>query len=117
MECELRIFTPRWGHEDVYTVSLDRGSMIISRDRRVATCGWRDNLDPVWAGEDLEAILRNDSIYPPSILPRLLEHVWTSWRSSEIDDAAAEQELQALADWLNTITRAKPDTKFWRTYF
>jgi len=117
MECELRIFSPRWGRDDVYGVNLQRESMTVALAPRVATCTWRENRDPVWGGEDLETILRNDSIYPPSILPRLFEHVWTSWRGGEIDDAAAARELEALTVWLNEITRAKPATDFWRRYF
>lgn len=40
-----------------------------------------------------------------------------AWRGGEIDTAQAEAELRALADWINAVTRAKPRTDFWRTYF
>ena len=74
---------------------------------RTAKCTWRDNLDPEWSGESLADILQNDMIYPPSIFPRLIEHAWLAWRSGELDDAAVDGELNALADWLNKISKSK----------
>lgn len=114
---ELQIYSPRWGHDDTYEVTLTRDALVIALGPRSATCTWRDNLDPEWGEESLEDILRNDSIYPPSIFPRLLEHAWRSWRDGDLDDAAVDTALKALADWLNGITRTKPDSGFWRKYF
>lgn len=114
---KLRIYSPRWGHEDTYELGLTRDSLVITRGERSAKCTWRENLDPEWSGECLDGILQNDLIYPPSIFPRLIKHAWLSWRSGEIDDAAVDTELNALATWLNVITKAKPDTEFWKKYF
>jgi hypothetical protein len=116
-EVELRIFSPRWGHDDTYKVTLTRESMTVTLMPRSATCVWRENRDPEWVGESLETILKNDMIYPPSILSRLFEYVWRSWRNGDIDNAGVARELPALAAWLNEITRTKPDSEFWRRYF
>lgn len=114
---ELRIFSPRWGHEDTYSLVLTRHSLVINRGARSATCAWRENLDPEWSGENIRDIMENDAIYPPAILQRQIEHAWLSWRNGELDNAAVNRELQSVADWLNTITRAKPRTDFWKKYF
>ena len=114
---ELQIFSPRWGHEDTYTLVLARHSLVITHGARSATCTWRENRDPEWSGESLRDILQNDSIYPPAILQNLIEHAWVSWRNGELDSSAANEELQAVADWLNEITKAKPKTDFWKKYF
>lgn len=114
---ELRIYSPRWGHDDTYTFTLTRESMEISMQVRSAKCRWRENLDPEWSGETLEQIMNNDSIYPPAIFQSLVEHVWKEWRKSEINDGQVNAELNELATWLNIITRAKPDTEFWHKYF
>jgi len=114
---ELRIYSPRWGHEDTYDLALTRNSLAITQGTRFSTCTWRKNLDPEWTGESLVDIFQNDSIYPPSIFPRLIEHAWLAWRGGELDDAAVNRELNALAVWLNVTTRAKPDTDFWKQYF
>ncbi len=114
---KLRIFSPRWGHEDEYELKLTRDSMVITRHPRSSVCTWRENLDPEWSGESLRDILGNDSIYPPAILEDLIEHAWLSWRNGELDSTAVNDELQAVARWLNEITKAKPNTDFWRKYF
>ena len=121
IKIDLNIYSPRWGHDDRYTVNLQKDSMIISQAARSAKCEWQENQDPKWSKEfnknSLEAIMNNDSIYPPSILPSMFEQVWKSWRNGELDENEAKIELEALATWLNTITKAKPNTSFWSKYF
>ena len=114
---DLRIFSPRWGHEDTYSVKLDRDFMEIAVQARKARAKWRDNRDPEWSGESIQRIMRNDHIYPPAVTQDLFEHVWKEWRSGKITDQVAETELQELATWLNAVTRAKPNTEFWNSYF
>lgn len=112
-----RIYTPRWGHEDTYEFEFTREAMTISMTPRTARCIWVENRDPRWEGEALEHILNNDMIYPPAILPRLYEHLWTSWRNGELGEPAVDAELQAVTEWLNELTRKKPRTDFWKKYF
>lgn len=114
---ELQIYSPRWGHSDTYTFEMAREQMKISMGPRSTTCTWRENLDPLWGGEQLHDILRNDSIYPPEIFQSLIEHAWKSWRNGELDDQGVRTELQVVVEWLNKITEAKPRTDFWRKYF
>lgn len=112
-----QIYSPRWGHNDTYEFELTQEAMNITMGARGSRCEWREGADPEWQGEPLEDILGNDSIYPPAILPNLLEYLWTSWRNGEIDDAEAQVELNIVAEWINTITREKPNTDFWGRYF
>lgn len=114
---ELKIYSPRWGHHDIYEIELTKANMTITHNMNSAICTWRNNLDPVWSGNILEDMMRNDSIYPPAILNDLLEHVWKSWCNGYLKDEAVEQELHAVEKWLNTITDAKPKTEFWERYF
>lgn len=112
-----QIFSPRWGHHDKYVFELTDDEMTISMGPRKSKCVWQTGKDPEWQGELFEKILRNDSIYPPSILPRMLEHLWISWRNGELNDSDAQMELDAVTEWLNTITESKPKTDFWGKYF
>jgi hypothetical protein len=111
------IYTPRWGHDDKYEFELTKDSMTVTHGVRKSKCVWRDNKDPKWEGESLESHLRNDSIYPPAILPTLLEHLWKAWRNGELTDAQAQTELDAVTEWLNSVTKSKPKTSFWKAYF
>jgi hypothetical protein len=65
----------------------------------------------------LEDMFSNDSIHAPAVVPNLLEHLWTSWRNGVIDDQQAQTELDAVTQWLNATTHAKPRTDFWNKYF
>lgn len=114
---DLRIFSPRWGHEDTYSVNLDRDFMKITMNVRTAMATWRENFDPEWSGESIQRIMNNDSIYPPEITQDLFEHLWKQWRNGDINDTQASAELHELESWLNTITKSKPKTDFWRKYF
>ncbi|WP_367303892.1 hypothetical protein [Burkholderia multivorans] len=117
MNVTFELFSPRWGHNDRYTVELDRDHMEISMDARSARAQHRANLDPEWSGEPIEDILLNDSIAAPDDLQGMFEFVWRSWRDGELSDEEAAAEIHVLADWINAITAAKPRTDFWRRYF
>lgn len=111
------IYSPRWGHNDTYVFDFEYDTLTIELPPRIAICKWHENGDPEWSGEKLVEILRNDSIYPPSILQDLIEHLWTSWRNGDISVDSVNTELQALITWLNRITETKPQTEFWSAYF
>ncbi len=113
----IRLFSPRWGHEDTYTITLASEFMEITMQTRHCKCVWQENTDPLWSGEPLIRILQNDSIHPPAIIQNLFEHLWEEWRIGNIDSFQAEVELIELADWLNEITKAKPKSEFWKKYF
>ena len=113
----VQIYSPRWGHNDAYTIGFERDTMTIRMGMRGASCLWVDGRDPKWQGESLEVILSNDHVYGPSNLSSLLEYLWTSWRNNEITDAEAEKELNEIVAWINAITAAKPNTPFWNVYF
>jgi hypothetical protein len=113
----LEIFSPRWGHNDTYSIELDRDFLEISMQARTARATWRENLDPEWNGDTIQEIMENDSIYPPAVTQDLFEYAWKEWRNGELSDQQVDSELQVLANWLNAITRAKPDTEFWGRYF
>lgn len=117
VQVDLRIYSPRWGHDDNYSVELTHDQMTITMQARVAQAKWVANLDPEWSGESLQDIMRNDSIYPPAVTQRLFEYLWLTWRAGEIDDASASDELQEIAAWINAVTHAKPGTEFWRKFF
>jgi len=117
MIVKLRIFSPRWGHDDTYTVQLEHEFLEIKMQAKTARATWKEMADPEWSGENLTSIMRNDSIYPPAITQDLFEHAWKSWRNGDISEKDVNEELQKLAEWINTITKEKPHSSFWSKYF
>lgn len=117
MQVDLEIFSPRWGHDDTYRVSLEQDELHISLGPRGAKATYRVNLGPEWTGESLIQILRNDMIYAPWNIQECIEYAWLQWRNGELSDEQVEHELKLLAEWLNTVTRSKPRSNFWSGYF
>ena len=116
-QVNLRLYSPRWGHDDTYSVELERDHLKITMAPREAKATWVENSDPVWSGEPLLRIMNNDSIYPPEITQSLFQRAWLVWRAGEIDDDQVAHELQLVADWINAVTQSKPNSDFWRAYF
>ena len=120
---EMRLYSPRWGHEDAYHMQLERHQLSVRVLGNRAVCSWVEGFDPEWLGHSggsrnpLEKILENDSIHPPSVFVRALEYAWIAWRDETLDDSQVKAELQALCDWLNTVSRNKPSSDFWRGIF
>ncbi|MDQ3193870.1 MAG: hypothetical protein M3P82_02595 [Bacteroidota bacterium] len=119
MSCSinLEIFSPRWGHNDTYTIELSREEMKITMGARSTTCKFVENRDPKWEEKKLFTILSNDGITPPQKLEDLFEFVWMAWRNGELSDEDVNKELQRVAEWINVITKAKPKSEFWSVYF
>jgi len=113
---ELKIQSPRYGTSDIYEILFTHEYMEIRRTPSVARCNFRERLDPEWVGDDLISILHNEYVYAPAILPSLFKYAWLSWRSGEINEEELPSELEALAQWLNEISRVKLSTDFWRAY-
>lgn len=111
------IFSPRWGHDDTYTLDLTNDKMTISDMSWHCDCIWQEGRDPTWSNDSLDSHLRNDSIYAPRILPDLLEHLWKSWRDCRLNDQQTQLELDEIIGWLNATSRAKPKSVFWAEYF
>ncbi len=114
---QFRIHSPRWGTEDAYEVKFNRDELVVKSPARTATCTWRENLDPVWSGEDLLKVFEADNVYPPAVLPGMIEYAWSAWRGSELKDTELESEMYLVADWVNEVTKAKPESDFWNRYF
>jgi len=114
---DLEIFSPRWGHTDTYSVELHNDYMTITMSPKVAKVIWVQDRDPQWSGESIQKIMNNDNIYPPEITQDLFEQAWKAWRNGELNNAEVNVELQNLAEWINTVTKAKPKSDFWSKYF
>lgn len=121
---EVSLYSPRWGHEDVYKIRLERDQMTIEGPGiKKATCSWRDNQDPEWSGHrhitgnPLINILEDDHIYPPKVFVSALEHAWKDWRNDELSNEQIEFEVITLCEWLNAVTQNKPKSDYWRTIF
>lgn len=120
---EVDVYSSRWGHTDVYAINLNRDHMRIGRTGKTAICSWVGDRDPKWSGDyenignPLIEILENDSVYPPTVLVRALEHSWMAWRDGTLGDQELQKEVQELFQWVNVVSKSKPNTEFWQKTF
>lgn len=123
LKTTLKIYSPRWGHDDPYYIEMTRDYLKIHllASPSELILRYRDNLDPEWEGfwgrNSLQKIMNNDMIYPPEIIPDLFQRVWLAWKDGELNDEEVIFELEQIAKWINHVTEGKPKTDFWKAYF
>jgi hypothetical protein len=117
------VFSPRWGHDDIYTIRLSEEKMEIASVPKSAICSKKENGDCIWSGYNertgnpLVRIFQNDSVYPPSVFISAMESAWAAWLNNRLDDIQAEEELKELFEWLNVVSKSKPRSDFWTGIF
>ncbi|EPC6137659.1 hypothetical protein ACR0WA_003596, partial [Vibrio cholerae] len=116
-EVNLNIYSPRWGRHETYIVELHKDYMEISMGAVTIKATYSENQDPEWSEETLQDIMNNDSVYPPEITQNLFQHAWLEWRKGALDNDEVTRELELVAQWVNKVTEAKPNSDFWRKYF
>jgi hypothetical protein len=114
---ELEIYSPRREYNEKCEIELTQKFMKISMgvNKSKATC---DELcDPVWSLQSIDEMMRNNGIYSPAITQNLFEYAWKAWRNGDLDDAEVKAELAKVTEWVNEVSRLKPQTSFWEGYF
>ena len=97
--------------------------MTVKGINKTAACSWVEGTEPKWSGYNesignpLEQIFENDSIFPPTVFVRALEYAWQAWKDCILNDQKISQEVQELCEWVNGVSRTKPQTDFWRKMF
>lgn len=121
---EIKVYSPRWGHEDTHTLIMNGQKLHFSGNGPGAICSRDEDGNHSWSGygdnsgeNSLVAVLENDEIFPPSVLVDAIEWLWEDWAEYEIKDADARDELKALFDWVNTCSRSRPTTAYWAEKF
>ncbi|WP_345687607.1 hypothetical protein [Novipirellula caenicola] len=117
-----QIFSPRWGHEDAYSVRLTKSSFEVSLNTKHAKCEFDPCGEVVWTGhaEGVENpmlnIMSDDFIYPPTVVPEAIEWLLREYRDGKISDDDAKVALSDLFSWIDETARAKP-TGVWTSYW
>jgi hypothetical protein len=97
---EIRVYSPRWGREEIYVINLDAQRMRIARGKRSAACSWVKGSGPKWLGKNqslispLVTILKNDWVYPPTVFARALKQSWMAWRIGTLDNQEVQEETR-----------------------
>lgn len=123
-EVYLNFYSPRWGHDDRYTFKFDENEIYASMGGPKEARGVRNKNGTIsWSGHNagtgnpLLNILSDDSIYPPSVFIDAINYAWESWIAGELSDEQLESELILLVNWVNIVSKNKPDSEYWISQF
>jgi len=120
---KVNVYSPRWGHDDQYIIEMSEKAMTIGGPGgKEVQCvkdpyGNRVWKEGVGGYKSLLDIFHNDSIFAPEVFLFALKSAWESWENRELDGEQVEQEIAQLFEWLNTISRTKPETDYWGRIF
>jgi hypothetical protein len=123
-EVYLNLYSPRWGHDDRYTFKFDENEIYASMGGpKEAICIRNEKGTLIWSGHNqnignpLLNILSDDSIFPPTIFIKAIIYAWDSWRDGELSDDQLKSELELLTNWVNVVSRSKPNSDYWISQF
>ncbi|WP_151900426.1 hypothetical protein [Sulfurimonas hydrogeniphila] len=114
---EMNLFSPRWGHEDRYKITINENEVEINMSQRIARYKYINGKFENTSKESLESIMRNDNIPIPENLDYFFFQLITSIIENEITEEDAQLELKELENWINCHTKSCqfPNTDYWKS--
>jgi len=116
MNFDVEIYSPRWGHDDFYTITVDGNQLNIEAPvGRNCSCVYDQATDSfVWDSnyDSLIRIFRNDSIEAPESIYDDIEMIWRRLIQGRDSQDKFKENFENLADWISEITRSKPDFEY-----
>ena len=89
---EVRLYSPRWGHEDAYHMQLERHQLSVRVMGNRAVCSWVEGFDPEWLGHS------GGSGNPlEKILARIIHDFAQNVHGSQQNNQLADTELKTLS--------------------
>ena len=113
----LEIYSPRREHNESCEIELTQQFMEISIGLNKSKATWVDSCDPEWSFQSIDEMMRNNGIYSPAVTNNLFEYAWKAWRNGDLNDAEVKTELTKVTEWVNEVSRLKPQSTFWQGYF
>lgn len=98
---EFKVYTRRWGHEDLYNITRNKDGWYISHLSHEGQGG--KNAEPI-----LSYILRHDSVSYPQNLPRVMEDIWIRAKDEGLTKEQVQEMLKQVADWISIVEENYP---------
>ena len=113
-----KVYSPRWGHADIYNVAFCEDKIHISNGAHYVDCVLSENGNPEWSGskDSFVDLLENDHIYPPTVVDLAVESAWAKWLDGNSDEVVISG-LNELFDWIDQTSRSKPSGDLWDGIF
>jgi len=101
-EFDLKIYTRRWGHYDLYTLIRNEKGWYISFMSHEGQGGM--NADPV-----LSYMLRHDGISYPQNLSNIMEDIWIRARVEGLTKQQVQEMLNTVSSWIEVVEKNYPE--------
>lgn len=113
MEFSVKIYSPRWGHDDNYTITLENNQLkITAAGARNCICKYDAPTDTfTWDSnyESLIRIFRNDLIEAPECIYEKIEDIWKAFIQERHTADTFQENFKKLAEWISIISKNKPN--------
>ena len=97
----MRIFSRRWGHEDVYRVSK------TSTGWDFESLSGLEHCDTTGAPSFFNS-LKHDSVNYPAALPEYMDWLWQESTREGMSEQDIQMQLNLLAEWISATERNSP---------
>jgi hypothetical protein len=104
---QLRVFSRRWGHDDVYEISRTENGWQFAGLSIHGECDKSGH-------PFLFKALDHDSINYPADLRGYMEYLWNE--SADQNEEWIQERLNELSEWIRTVEKSSPASEFWKTY-
>lgn len=99
---EFRVYSARWGHDDVYTILCTEDGWNVSHVAINGPC--KPDGSPV-----LYKNLDQDSIAYPEAMKSDMEYIWEKHKDGTLSAAEVQEKLNLLAQWVEATAAARPN--------
>lgn len=121
LKYSIKVFSPRWGHDDTWDFYLDGEGWKVQFGTGTHGCRLHcedsvNDADEIKEDKQFFHWARNDMINVPEVLPRFLRYLCAEYKEGEINEEQIQEELDALAEWINAVTRFRPTSSKFKSY-
>ncbi len=119
LELRVNLFAPRRNRDENFIFNFRNNGLSIRLAVMNEGATWVSAENGlVLTDGNLTSIMGNDNISAPWNLDYLVERLWYDWKDDTFSTPEElQRELNALAEYINTCSRARPATNFWSEYF
>lgn len=105
-EFEFVVYTPRWGHDDTYSLTRTEDGWHFNFGGRKGPCDKRGR-------PYLYECFQNDSINYPSGFEWRLMWLWDQAKEKGLSREDVQARLEELSQWLRDVEESRPKDDFW----
>jgi hypothetical protein len=121
LKISIEILFPKTKEAIKYEFIFTKSQLIVKGDTEIECSYIDEKIGPIWRGginkNPFVHELETNNVFPPSNFIKAIEIAWVDWIRAKLSDSQLKSALISLIDWLNSITKSKPDNNYWADKF